>query len=92
MSSVAGRYRATPDALATRVGDEIVVVHLKTDRIYVLNPTGARIWELLSAGCDRGEITERLIGEFEVSEDDVAGQLEELLASLTSEALIECAP
>jgi len=58
----------------------------------VLNRTGARIWELLDAGCDRDGIVERLIDEFEVTNAEVAGQLEELLASLTAEGLIESAP
>jgi hypothetical protein len=92
MSVDAMRFRATPDALATRVGDEIVLVHLKTDQIYVLNRTGARLWELLDAGCDRGEMVRRLMQEFEVTEAELAEQLEDLLGSLTSEALIERAP
>jgi len=33
----------SPDTVATRVGDEVVLVDLKTDRIYTLNRTAARI-------------------------------------------------
>ena len=32
------------------VGDEVVLVHLRTNRIYTLNRTGARFWELLEDG------------------------------------------
>lgn len=82
------RFRASPDALATRVGEEIVLVHTRTDQIYVLNRTGARVWELLCAECDRGEIERRLVEEFEVSRAELAGEVEDLIASLTRGHLI----
>ena len=64
---MAARFRTSPDALATRVGDEIVLVHTVTDQIYVLNRTGARVWELLCDELDRTEIESRLAGEFDVA-------------------------
>ena len=45
MSVASVHFAASADALATRVGDEIVLVDLKTDRVYSLNRTAARIWE-----------------------------------------------
>jgi hypothetical protein len=88
MSAASSRFRASPDALATRVGDEIVLVHIKTDQIYVLNPTGARVWELLCADCDGAEIERRLLQEFDAIPAEVAGQVEELITSLASSRLI----
>jgi hypothetical protein len=32
------------DVVARRLKDEIVLVHLRTNRIYSLNRTGARFW------------------------------------------------
>ena len=88
MSAAPSRFRASPDAVATRVGDEIVVVHLKTDQIYSLNRTAARLWELLCADCDRVEIERRLLEEFDVSPDQLAGAIDDLVASLTRDDLI----
>jgi coenzyme PQQ synthesis protein D (PqqD) len=82
------RFRPSPDALATRVGDEIVLVHTRTDQIYVLNRTGARIWELLCEDCDRDEVERRLAGEFEVPAGELTGQVDDLIASLTTGHLI----
>ena len=45
-----------PDVVSRRLGDDTVLVHLKTNRIFALNPTGARFWELLLEGMNRGEI------------------------------------
>jgi len=36
------RFRPSPDAVATRAGEEMVVVDLKSDRIYSLNRTASR--------------------------------------------------
>jgi hypothetical protein len=40
-------------ASGPRVGEEAVLVNLKTNRIYSLNHTRARFWELISVGHDR---------------------------------------
>ena len=70
--AMALRFRPSRDALATRVGDEIVLVHTVTDRIYVLNRTGARVWELLCGELDQTEIESRLAEEFDVAHADLA--------------------
>jgi len=81
-------YSANPETLAARVGDEIVLVHLGTDRIYVLNRTAARVWELL---CDDGrlaEIERRMLREFAIGSEELSGQVDELLASLAENGLV----
>lgn len=89
MSSAPTRFRSSADALATRVGDEIVLVNLKTDRIYSLNRTAARIWELLSAEGDRAEIERRLLEEFDVAPADLAEAIDEVITSMTRDGLLE---
>jgi len=89
MSSTPSRFRVSPDAVATRMDiNEIVLVHLKTDRILVLNGTGSHVWDLLVAGFELAEIRRRILEEFDLPEDRLAGELEEFFASLTSEQLI----
>jgi hypothetical protein len=78
-----------PDTLAQRVGDEVVLINLKTDRIFVLNRTGARLWELLAARHTRAEIRERLLDEFDVTGGQVDAEIESLLAALRDERLID---
>ena len=83
-----GRFRVNPDAVAQRVGEEIVLVHLTTDRMYVLNETGARAWELLCAGHDAPAIRQRMLQEFEVSPNQIADELDHLVRWLQTEDLI----
>ena len=88
MSSTPARFRSSPDALATRVGDEIVLVDLKTDRIYSLNRTAARIWELVCADCDRTEVERRMLEEFDVTPGQLAEAIDELVMSMTQDGLL----
>lgn len=81
-------FRPNPDVVAQRLGDEIVLVHMNTDRIFVLNRTGARLWELLCEQLDQGAIRRRLVSEFDVDEAQVAGEVDELLRALMEEQMI----
>ena len=89
MSSTPSRLRVSPDAVATRMDvHEIVLVHLKTDRIFTLNRTGSRVWDLLVEGNALAEIRRRILEEFDISEDRLETELEEFVASLKREQLI----
>ena len=80
-----------PDVVYRRLGDEVVLVHLRTNQIFALNETGARFWELLSAGRDRDEIETVLLAEFDVSAADLAHEIDELLAALSREDIVRAA-
>src|SRR6187200_635281 len=79
----------SPDVVSRRLGDEIVLVHLQTNRIFSLSPTGARLWELLSAGRSRPEIERQLREEYDVSPEAVSAEVSSLVTMLEAEALVE---
>ena len=79
----------SPDVVSRRLGDEIVLVNLKTNRIFSLSPTGARFWELLSEGRSRTEIELQLLQEFEVSREEASAEMDSLVATLRAEALVQ---
>jgi Coenzyme PQQ synthesis protein D (PqqD) len=81
--------RIHPDAVANRVGEQMVLVHLSTDRIFELNRTASRIWELLTEGKDPETIQKSLAQEFDISEMLAAQEVSELLKSLKAEKFIE---
>jgi hypothetical protein len=88
MSATPARFHSSPDALATRVGDEIVLVDLNTDRIYSLNRTAARIWELMCADCDRAEVERRMLEEFDITRDQLAEAIDDLVMSMMQDGLL----
>jgi Coenzyme PQQ synthesis protein D (PqqD) len=85
----AGRLRPSADAVTKRVGDEVVLVQLRTNRIYTLNRTGARLWELLEDGHDLDGAGERLRREFDVGEDQLRDEMAALVDELVARKLLE---
>ncbi len=83
-----GRLTSNSDVLAERLGDEVAVLNLKTNRFFVLNSTGARLWELLQSGRDLSSIEEQLRSEFEVDPEELAAEVKRMLQSLKDEQLI----
>jgi hypothetical protein len=81
---------AISEQLSSQLGDETVVLSLKTGIYYGLNPVGARVWELVQEGPTTvGAIREQILAEFEVSEQVLEEDLRELLAILQSEGLVQ---
>jgi len=80
--------RRQDDVVSRKIGDRLVVVNLQTNRIYELNPTASRLWELLETGRDRAELEQAILEEFDVREPDLSVNLDETLTLLSSEGLI----
>lgn len=80
--------RPSADVVSRRLDDEVVLVHLRTNRIYSLNETGARLWELLETGHDRVRIERQMLEEFDVEPADLRREIAELLGSLEAEQLV----
>ena len=77
-----------PDVVARRLDDSVVLVHLETNRIFTLNRTGSRIWELLVAGRPPEEIETLLQEEFDVTPEQIGPELVSLVDELLAEGLL----
>ena len=83
-----GWWRPDPDVVTRRLGDEVVLIHLRTNQIYELNRTAARIWELISAGATRPQIEQWLEEEFDVPADRLPTTVDSFLAELADSDLV----
>lgn len=81
-------YAVPSDVVARKVGETTVLVRLSTNRIYELNASGARIWELVGQQMTRDRILSTLIEEFDVEPDVLAREFDALIASLRAEGLV----
>ena len=82
-------YAPAPGVVGREMGGAAVLIHLGSNRIFELNPTGARIWSLVCEGHDRGAIAQRLRAEFRgVPIDDLDTTIDALLVTLEREGLI----
>ena len=75
--------------MSNRLGDGGVVVNLRTNRIFELNATGMRAWELIGEGHTRVEIERRLEEEFDVEPARVRAELATLIADFAREGLVD---
>ena len=80
-----------PDVVHQRVGEDVVLVHLRTNQIFALNETGARFWELFAGGENRESIEATLQDEFDVQSAELAKEIDELLAALEREDIVRAA-
>ena len=83
------RVRPDPNVLAKRVDDEIVLVHVETNRIYELNRTAASLWDALAGGSSKAELEQQLALEFDVDPEHLSREIDELLRQFASERLIQ---
>jgi hypothetical protein len=84
--------RASPNAdvvLTELEGDEAVLLHLGTKHYYSLNPTGLRIWKLLSPERTLGEASERLRAEFDITSDKARESVLRFANELYAEKLVD---
>ena len=77
-----------PDAVLRRVGAGAVLVHLGSGRVFELNDTAARAWELAATGLDKSEVIAALLVEYAGIRDAVERDVEELFDLLSANGLI----
>jgi hypothetical protein len=83
------RIRQSAQVVSSRLGDAGVLVHLQTNRIFEVNATGLRIWELAGQGRTLAEIEQTLRGEFDVEPARLRSELLALVAELSREGLVD---
>ena len=77
-----------PDVVFQNVQDDVVLVHLGTSAIYALNRTGARFWELLTAGRSRTDVVRILAEEFATDAAVVEREIDEMIHALKTAGLV----
>src|SRR5262249_37026416 len=79
--------RPASDVVMRRLGHVAVLIRLTTNRIYELNVTGVRVWELLQEGLSRQALLERLSDEFGTPNRTLGRDVDDLLRKLHAEGL-----
>src|SRR4051812_48927288 len=81
--------RPNQNVVSRAVGESTVLVHLRTNRIYELNTTASRIWELVGSGEGQAEIVRLLSSDFAVTAEVAEREFKALLINLEREGLLE---
>src|SRR5438132_1254018 len=90
--SVEFSFRVAPDVLYRAVGDEAVLLNLKTELYLGLDPVGTRMWTVFQESASIEEAYDKLLGEYDVDAARLRSDLNEFLGQLREQGLIELPP
>ena len=77
-----------PDVLYEVLDDEVVLLNLETERYYILDAVGTRMWQLLIEHHDPEVVVQQLLEEYDASEASLRTDLAELIEQLLERKLI----
>jgi Coenzyme PQQ synthesis protein D (PqqD) len=81
-----------PEVMFRIIGDEAVILNLKSELYLGLNPVGTRFWTVLHEAPSIGAAYESLLSEFEVEPEQLRQDMDKLLRQLLEQKLIEVTP
>ena len=77
------------DQVSADLGDETVILSMKNDTYFGLDPVGARVWNMMQKPRRIAELHTAMLEEFDVEPTRCERDLIELLEKLLAEGLIE---
>jgi len=82
----------SPEVMFRAVGEESVILNLKTDVYLGLDQVATRMWVALTTAQSVQDAYNSLLAEFEVGTDELRQDLEEFLGQLLAQQLVELHP
>jgi formylmethanofuran dehydrogenase subunit E len=77
------------DVIYQQMEESAVVVNLKSEGMYELNSTAARLWELLVAGNRPEQIKQQMLQEYDLDEAQLTLEIDAFMARLVNEGLVK---
>lgn len=77
-----------PDATVRTVSNEGVILMVRTGQMYSCNETAIDMLSRLDGTATLGQITEAMVGEYDVAADTLRADLQEVLDFLRSEGVV----
>jgi coenzyme PQQ synthesis protein D (PqqD) len=90
--SFSTRITPLPEVMCRTVGDEAVILNMKKQTYFGLDPIGARMWTVLNESGSIQTALESLLKEYEVSEPQLRKDLEEFVEKLVEQGLVSTSP
>jgi len=88
------RYEKDPNIVYREIAGEAILVPIRKQTadeaaIYVLNETGARIWELLDGERTLRDVLDTLSQEYDVDADTAEGDLVQMIGQLQALGMVQ---
>ena len=91
-SQFSSRVTSAPDVMLRIIGDEAVILNLKSETYLGLDPVGTRIWTVLQTLPPSRPRMRSLLDEFEVEPERLRQDMDRLLDQMLEQGLIELHP
>jgi hypothetical protein len=82
------RLQRKSDLLFNEIDGEVVMLSIENSEYYGIDKVGSRIWELLEKSISFKELINKLMGEYEVSEQQCMDDTLDFLSILIEKKLI----
>lgn len=83
------RYRRSPEALHSEIGDDVVALHVQQGHCYGMDNVAADIWRMLDEPIGLDQICQRLKERYEVDDETCRAEVGRFIDSMHKEQLIE---
>ncbi len=83
------KVKIPEEVVFQKVGDETVLLNLKTGTYYGLDTVGTRVWELVAEKGTLAGIVESMLEDYEVSPEDLQRDILRLVKVLRAKGLVE---
>ncbi len=80
---------ASGDQVSRNVGEETVILGLKGDMYFGLNPVGSRVWSLIQEPRTVAQVRDAILEEYQVEPAECERDVVDLLARLADQNLVE---
>lgn len=85
----ATRVVASEEQVACEVEGEAVILDLKSETYFGLNPVGTRIWDLIQEPARAADVCRTLLEEYDVEPDRCRREVLALLNEMADEGIVE---
>jgi hypothetical protein len=83
------KLAVSPDVIIQDLGEESVLLNLKSEKYYGLDDVGTRMWEVLTQSESIGTACDLLLAEYDVQKDLLSQDIAALLEKLSQHGLVE---
>jgi len=83
------RISVPEHVLVQKLNEEVVLLHLASERYYSLDDVGTRMWETVTTEASVQEAFDILMSEYDVAPEQLERDLLDLLTQLAAHTLVE---
>ena len=84
------KWQVSQEVLSSKIDDEIILMSIKADAYFGIDPVGSQVWEILSKHpLTTNEIVQLMMEDYEVDEETCRADVQAFIDDMYARKLIE---